>query len=541
MKKTIILGLYLVALSFAAWSQTDIIPITGTAIDTTKVYDGTTAVNIITLGEIPLLPYNQVTINAEAHYLDANVGEDKPVVVTFSLSGDDAYHYQTPASITLYADITPLNITAEGLQLQHTREYNGTTSCDILSVGDLQGVLPDDTVEQTVTAHFVSPSAGYFKPISVTHTLNGPQAMNYTVTDSSFYMGNILRRTVTPSRVYVYYNKEYDGTDTARIGFQPHLDNIIADDDISVHLTANFDSPEIGDNKIIYLHYQLLGADTGNYTIQADSIYSYDGRIIPVLILDSTEGGQPFVSTAYGYCNREVVSFRYHILQGELAYYRVSFSDEARAAGFNDVPQTYTSDTVGTVQFLVINAPAGRYDATIEFYSAGHVLRQFPVSFIINLPNDYLTMPFDDVISIDNSGSLDGQPNRFRTFQWYHNDEAILNANQPYYQELGGLTGKYAVMVNLGADDEAMVCPTQINTTGKTSITLMPSPVVTSTTVRLQGFEETLHQLYVYNSHGIVVFSTTFESSQYRLDLSTLPQGTYMVTVDGLSTKTLKL
>lgn len=77
----------------SAWAQLDTIPITGTLIDTTKVYDGTTSANIVTLGEIPVLPYNLVSISAEAHYLDASVGDDKPVIVTFSLSGDDAYHY----------------------------------------------------------------------------------------------------------------------------------------------------------------------------------------------------------------------------------------------------------------------------------------------------------------------------------------------------------------------------------------------------------------------------------------------------------------
>ena len=96
-------------------------------------------------------------------------------------------------------------------------------------------------------------------------------------------------------------------------------------------------------------------------------------------------------------------------------------------------------------------------------------------------------------------------------------------------------------MVNMGAEDEAMVCPTYFNTANKTSLQLMPSPVVSTTTIKLQGFEETQHQLQVFNSHGVVVITTTFEGTQYQLDLSSLPQGTYLVTVDGRSTKTLKL
>ena len=49
-----------VLLQPAAWAQLDTISITGTIIDTTKVYDGTTTANIVTLGEIPVLPYNLV-------------------------------------------------------------------------------------------------------------------------------------------------------------------------------------------------------------------------------------------------------------------------------------------------------------------------------------------------------------------------------------------------------------------------------------------------------------------------------------------------
>ena len=97
-------------------------------------------------------------------------------------------------------------------------------------------------------------------------------------------------------------------------------------------------------------------------------------------------------------------------------------------------------------------------------------------------------------------------------------------------------------MVNLGTDEQEMVCPTFIYTaTDKAIINLYPSPVVTTTTVKLQGFDEGQHQLQLFNSHGIMLLSATFEDSQYLLDLSSLPQGTYLVTVDGHSTKTLKL
>ena len=544
MKKLFVISLYLVAMTFAAWSQLDSIPITGTAIDTTKVYDGTTAVNIITVGEIPLLPFSQVTINAEAHYLDANVGEDKPVVVTFTLTGADAYHYQTPASIILYADITPLPIATEGLQLQLNREYDGTTNCEVTNPGSLLGVLPGDTVDQTVTAHFATPNVGYLKPVTVTHTLTGPQAGNYNLVYSHAFIGSITRRTVSPDCPlhYILTVKEYDGTDTAWVYYQPPLQGAVAGDDIALHTTANYDSPEVGDNKTIYTHHQLLGADTDNYRLVADSVYPYKGRIVLPLVFDTVDDGQQFVATAYGFCNNENVSVRFLIHQGEPAYYHLIFSDEALAAGFDDTIWHEFVDSSLLTFPIPGNCPAGHYSAMVEFQSVGQVYTAYTFTFNINLSNAYYVLAFNDVISIDNSGRLDGQPDRFRTFQWYHNGETIPNANKPYYQEPGGLNGKYSVMVNLGTDDEAMVCPTNIyNPTDKVAIHLMPSPVVSTTTIKLQGFDEAQHQLQVFNSNGVVVHTATFQGTQHLLDLSTLPQGTYMVTVDGHSVKTLKL
>ena len=526
----------------SAWAQLDTIPITGTTIDTTKVYDGTTTANIVTLGEIPVLPYNLVSISAEAHYLDASVGNDKPVIVTFTLSGDDAYRYQTPASITLYADITPLQLTADSVSLQFNREYDGTTNCEVLSPGVLQGILPGDMVGQVVTANYSDPNAAGFISVIVSHSLYGPQANNYTVTDPKLYWASISQRSVVPMQMYYREVKEYDGTDTAEVTRQPDLTNIVEGEDIGIQATVHYDTPEIGDNKPMYAHYTLTGSNTDNYVITADSLLTVNGRIVQPLIFDTLEGEQPFVVTAYGFCENEQVTLRYHVRQGEPAYYRIIFSEEALAAGFDDTTWTNCTITDSIISFSIPDGcPAGRYDATVEFYSTGNAFRFYPITFNVNLSNIYLVVTFDDVISIDNSGRLDGQPNRFRTFQWLHDGELIPNANKPYYQAIGGLDGQYSLMVNMGTDDEAMVCPTTINNTTKATVHLMPSPVVATTTIKLQGFDQGQHQLKVFNSHGILVHSATFEGPQHLLDLSALQQGTYLVTVDGHCTKTLKL
>ena len=526
----------------SAWAQLDSIPITGTAIDTTKVYDGTTTAHIVTLGNWPLLTYNQVAIDAEAHYIDASVGNDKPVMVTFSISGPDAYHYATPPSIILYADITPRQLVADSVVLQTSREYDGTTHCQVLSEGTLLGILPNDTVGQAVTANYATPSVEILKIVNVSHTLYGPQSSNYYVTDSIIYIANIIRRSITAQNLLVQLIKEYDGTDTAHIIAQPSLQNTISGEDIDVVVSAHYDSPEVGDNKTIYTDYQLLGDDKDNYRLTADSVLPYRGSIVLPLIFDTLEGDQQFVATAYGFCQNDSVKIRYHVRQGEPAHYHIIFSDDAIAAGFNDTAWVECDGNDSLIAFSIPNAcPAGRYHAIVEWQSAAHVSSFYHFTFSVNLPNDYMVVAFNDVISIDNSGRLDGQPNRFHSYQWYHNGEAIPNATSPYYQERGDLNGQYAVMVNLGTDDEAMTCPLTFRLPDKATVSLMPSPVATTTTVTLQGFNNQQHQLQVFNSYGIMVFNTSFQGEQHMLDLTTLPQGTYLITVDGHAAKTLKL
>ena len=542
MKKTIVFGLAFVAFAFSAWAQLDSIPITGTAIDTTKVYDGTTTAHIVTLGNWPLLPYGQVAVDAEAHYLDASVGDDKPVVVTFSLSGADAARYQTPASIILYADITPRQLVADSVRLQPSREYDGTTHCQVLSEGILQGLLPNDTVSQTVTANYNSPNVALLNIVNVTHTLYGPQAGNYCVTDSTIYLANIARRSITAQGLHVKLVKEYDGTDTAHVHVQPSLQNTIAGEDVDVFVAAHYDTPEVGDNKTIYTDYQLVGDDMGNYNLTADSVFQYKGSIVLPLVFDTLEGDQQFIATAYGFCQNDSVRMRYHVRQGEPAHYHIIFSEAALAAGFNDTAWVQCEENDSLVAFAIPNGcPAGRYHATLEWHGSAHVSTFYPFTFNVNLPNDYLVIAFNDVVSIDNSGRLDGQPNRFHSYQWYRNGEAIPNATLPYYQEHGDLDGQYAVMVNLGTDDEAMTCPLALQLPDKATVSLMPSPVVTTITVTLQGFNNQHHQLQVFNSHGVMVLNTSFQGGQHRLDLSSLPQGTYLITVDGHAAKTLKL
>lgn len=542
MKRAIFFLLLLLASATYLRAQLDSIYISGTQIDTSKVYDGTTAAHLVTMGNWPLLPYSQVYISAEAHYLDASVGEDKPVVVTFALSGPDAARYYTPSSIILYADITARRLTADSVQIQPRREYDGTTNCAVLSEGVLHGILPADTVWQTVTAHYANSHVGMFKPIEVLHTLHGPQATNYYVDDTILRMGTITRRNVTPSLPSIKLVKEYDGTDSVQILAQPTLCNAVDGDTVHLTFTAHYDTPEVGDDKTIFTNYGLVGSASNNYLLVSDSLYPQPGRIVPPTVFDTLQDGQQFVATEYGFCADHQASLRYRLRQGEPVSYRIIFSDQTMADLFADTAWKACDTSTNLVTFHIpADCPSGHYSATVQFVSVASVVSSFPITINVNLANRYLVRVFDDVISIDNSGSIDNCPNRFRTFQWYHNGEAIPNATLPYYQAHGNLDGQYSVMVNRGTDDEAMVCPLSFTHVDKATVRLMPSPVTTTTTIKLQGFAEGAHQLRVFNSNGVIVQTATFVGEQHKLDLSPLPQGTYLITVDGHSIRTIKM
>ena len=529
----------------SAWSQ-DTLRVFGTQIDTTKVYDGNDTAHVSQIGTyLPSLG-NQVYVTAVAIYNDASVGDNKPVTVSFTLSGPDAVNYYAPADILLYADITPRPLNASGVVTASSKIYDGTTNCPVISEGTLNGILPNDTVEQIVTAEFANPNASQLiQPVTVSHTLTGPQAGNYTVIDAGIHLASIAPCPVTAQPLMINKVKEYDGTDTATVTNTPIPSPVFNDDDLHILTTATYDSPEVGEHKTITAHFVLQGLSATNYTIDPDSVYSTEGKIILPTILDSSSSNQhPLIPSAQGYCIGQQVSIRYHIRQGSPIRYRLIFSAEELVLGFENSAWTPCTATDSVITFsLPTNCPHGTYPFTVEFLNEANVVHSVYGSFTVDIPNSYLVQPFDDVISFDNSGSLDIPAGQYSSYQWMHNGEPIPGATKPYYQEIGGLYGVYSLILNPGKDDQAKVCPS-INYTSdntKAEIILFPSPVTVSTTIRLKGFEDALHTLQVFNSHGEQVHIATFEGVRHQLDLSFLPQGTYIITIDGHSAKTLKL
>lgn len=537
-------ALYLPPFNDTLWSS--IVPkqltISGTMIDTTKVYNHNTIANIQRVGTLSgVVTGDNVFPSAIARYDDANVGVDKTVTVTFSLYGGNTMVYSNyiiPDPISLTADITPRELYAPDIVLASGKIYDATLNCPVVNPGTITGIYSDDDVTYSVSASFLTPDAGTNKTVMLTYNLNGTHGFNYFVTDTStgIYRADIFPRQLGAQGAIVKATKTYDGTVDAVVVYPAFPANYIDGETIELNTTATFDSPEIGTGKTITLHYALVENEfTGNYIVPDDEIYTTDGKIIPATMLDSSFGVFGIEVNPDGYCPYGTNTMTCHVTQGDPSYYVITYPTES-----SDYDQMEYRDTIildGATSFdiyfnLPQDFPAGQHTATIVIGNEAGDEIVTNCEFVVNLPNTYLVQVFNDVVSIDN------RTEQFNTFQWYKDGKAIEGATLPYYQDPEGyLDGSYSVKVN----GEHMICPLEFSYTPAKSMKVYPNPVVNATQVKIVGSDQETHVLTLYNSYGTPVLRTTFSGSEYQLDMTNLPQGIYMLSVDDMSFKTVKL
>ena len=517
--------------------------ILGTTIDSTKVYNGNTFVTLHLGTKYGVIGSDNVNVSAIARYDDPNVGDNKTVTVQYYLYGntEQCSNYIAPTTATFTASITPLQVYATPATLEAVREYNGTTVCFVNDPGTISGILSRDTVLHFASAAFSDPNVGTNKMVSVSHFLYGPQCNNYSVIDTnSLYTASILPRTIIAKDGMVQLVKTHDGTNNAIVLVPAAATNIVGNESVVMTTTATYDSPNVGSGKTITMHFSISGiGDAANYAAPDDMIYSTNGKIVARVVLDSSYGLNGIVTDKGNYCQNDVVKMTCHITQGTPVYYLISFSPEARQQGFiNFYHRINYNENDGTfdIMFPVPDkCKEGTYKATITIGNEANDEITVSHDFTVNMPNSYLVIAFNDVVSIDN------RQNRFNTFQWYLNDVPIKDATKPYYQF--SQTGSYSVVVNPGTPDEHKICPlyVEVSTENEKSLTTTPNPVINNTTIKLTGFEKEQHLLTIFNSYGTTVVRTTFNGDEYTLDMSTMPHGTYMINVDGYTTKTIKL
>ena len=233
-----------------------------------KEYDGSaTATGSFTYDDSAVLDGESVTIGYEAAFADKNVGEDKTVTFTFSLSGDDMDNYALASeTATATANITTKSITISELAAEN-KEYDGATEATVTYT--VNGVVENDDVTVEPTATFADKNVGDDKVVTYSFAKSGEDADNYTLSVETVDLkANIAAKAITISEIVVE-DKEYDGTTAVTATFTTA--GAIENEDVAVNYTATFDDKNVGENKIVSLTFELSGEAVANYVLASET------------------------------------------------------------------------------------------------------------------------------------------------------------------------------------------------------------------------------------------------------------------------------
>ena len=472
-----------------------------------------------------------------------NVGERRSLTIYYSLfNGTDTGNYLAPLPQTFETTIVPKAINMTGTLIDPTKVYDGTTLSHVSYHGLPVGVVGgDDVMPIEAVANYSDPLPGTGKPVTVTYTLNGPQAYNYTVNPVSMTAA-ITPRPLTYKNLNIATCNEEDGTDTAYVLNRAEGANVVEGDNVKIVTTAKYNDNTVAHNKTITctISFDPAGVDNYKYTAPAPFVYSLDGKIIRPTDLTLYADGSAFQMSSDGACQGENAYLSYSIAEGEPKWYSIDYSTEALAQGFvNVVRDLLPTDGSNLIELVVpAGCAEGSYTATISLINeaAGSTPMTYLYTFKVNYPKTLVEKLFDDVVCINNTGD------RFTSYQWYHDGSPIAGATKQYYQQPGGLTGVYYCRLNDGKATEGRTCERDFGTPSPAAkaVAVTPNPVMTVASVKLQGFDNTTHTLQLFNAYGVKVLDVQFTGVDFNLDLSQYPQGLYMVYVDGVSAKAIK-
>ncbi|MDR0711612.1 MAG: YDG domain-containing protein, partial [Prevotellaceae bacterium] len=256
------------------------ISIDGAAIDA-KTYDGTidAIVTGVSFSELP----DGVTLalgtdyTATAAFGDATVGTGKTVTVTVTLTGAAATYNLTGTTYQLDGQTIGIRNIAIDSATIAAKTYDGTTTATVTGVSFSE--LPDGVslalgTDYTATADFDDASADGDKTVTITATLQGVAATQYTLTGTHLLTGQaIAPRSVEISEVKIAPSKVYDGTDDIEVEEVTFTDpesgepvELVKEKDYTA--TATFESKNVGSDKTINAEVTL----SNNYMLNTNAI-----------------------------------------------------------------------------------------------------------------------------------------------------------------------------------------------------------------------------------------------------------------------------
>ncbi|MCC2232229.1 YDG domain-containing protein [Lachnospiraceae bacterium CLA-AA-H215] len=254
------------------------IKIVDTAVEASKVYDGSTDAKITEKGTFDgLIDGDKVDIvTGKAAYDDKNVGNGKTVAFyEFALSGDDAANYvlaAQPASTT--ASISAKELTIADLKVKD-KQYDGKNTAEIDGTPALVGVVDGDVLTLiSGVPTFDSVKIGKNIAISFTaFTLSGDRVTvgNYTLTQPSGITANIVEYVADGSEYSVnshdWINKDF--VITAKEGYNLSL----TDTANGVWVDSLTASDETGNGKLTFF---VKNTETGIISAAVTENYKID-------------------------------------------------------------------------------------------------------------------------------------------------------------------------------------------------------------------------------------------------------------------------
>ena len=336
------------------------IAINGAAVETSRIYNGTTDATITNAGT-PSVNYDGENLKVaagKAAYDNKNVGKGKAVTFTgFALEGDAAANYKLtaqPDAVT--ADITVKEIKIVDTAVEVSKVYDGSTDAKITEKGTFDGLINGDKADiVTGKAAYDDKNVGSGKTVTFYgFALSGEDAANYVLSaQPASTTAGITRRELTIAGLKVK-DKQYDGKNTAEIDGTPTLVGVVDGDVLTlINGVPTFDSVQIGKNIAISFTAFTLSGDSvtvGNYTLTQPTG-------ITASIVEYSADGSEYEVNSNGWINKDFVITA-------KAGYKLSLTDTANGEWADSLTASDETGN-GKLTFFVKNTETGIISAAV--------------------------------------------------------------------------------------------------------------------------------------------------------------------------------
>ena len=241
-----------------------------------REYNGGTGANVtFDKSGIVAADNAKVTLTVTGAFDNKNVGTDKAVSLTWSLTGEAAGNYELSGNAAATtADITAKEITVSGITAGN-KVYDGTTDATVnTSAATFTGMITGDNLTVSTSGTFGDKNVGTGKTVTFgALTLGGTDAGNYVLAASgnqSSATADITAKEITVSGITAS-NKVYDSTTSATVDTSAAtFAGMITGDKLTVSTSGTFGDKNVGTGKTVtFGSLTLGGTDAGNYVLAA--------------------------------------------------------------------------------------------------------------------------------------------------------------------------------------------------------------------------------------------------------------------------------